>query len=399
MSDKIKISQLQLETNLKEDSLIPIVQDNKTKAIKSKDLLKDLDGRIDSIYSQLEQKAGKDDLKITNNNVAILEGEKASKTELATERERIDVFSTELIDVRTDSGGNVYKKVGDHLRNIDCLVKSIFKDTEIINETITTSSKSFLYNFKVGRYYKISMECTTYYSLAFKGDGFQKTIILNKKDKTQNSYWYCDNAYTEVVVSSRPTGTLTLNISELSIDGSLVYKEVSSKLVHEEIESEFKNIYSAYFGDSITSDDVTGIGTRVAEILGCKITGNFAIGDSTCSDFHDNDTNLTEVDLSRPSNEYASINVLSNQVRRCLQYTSTLESQITWNHTIDGNFNIDTAKGVGLGNTDKIPNFIYIAIGTNDGTDSKTQVVDDTSTVFSQTYSQLTRLSLASALR
>lgn len=54
MSDKIKISQLQLETNLKEDSLIPIVQDNKTKAIKSEDLLKDLNERIDSIDSQLE---------------------------------------------------------------------------------------------------------------------------------------------------------------------------------------------------------------------------------------------------------------------------------------------------------------------------------------------------------
>ena len=54
MSDKIKISQLQLETNLKEDSLIPIVQNNKTKAIKSKDLLKDLDEKIDSIDSQLD---------------------------------------------------------------------------------------------------------------------------------------------------------------------------------------------------------------------------------------------------------------------------------------------------------------------------------------------------------
>lgn len=62
MSDKIKISQLQLETNLKEDSLIPIVQDNKTKAIKSKDLLKDLDKRIDSINSQLDNCAKKDDV-------------------------------------------------------------------------------------------------------------------------------------------------------------------------------------------------------------------------------------------------------------------------------------------------------------------------------------------------
>lgn len=35
MNNKINISQLQLETNLKEDSLIPIIQDDKIKAIKS----------------------------------------------------------------------------------------------------------------------------------------------------------------------------------------------------------------------------------------------------------------------------------------------------------------------------------------------------------------------------
>ena len=53
MVDKIKISQLELEESISKESLIPIVQNNKTKAIKSKDLLKDLDGRINSINSQL----------------------------------------------------------------------------------------------------------------------------------------------------------------------------------------------------------------------------------------------------------------------------------------------------------------------------------------------------------
>ena len=70
MNDKIKISQLELEENINEESLIPIVQDNKTKAIKSKDLLKDLDGRIDSINSQLD------------NNVRELDIKKASKKEV-----------------------------------------------------------------------------------------------------------------------------------------------------------------------------------------------------------------------------------------------------------------------------------------------------------------------------
>lgn len=449
---------------------------------------------------------------------------KASKTEIEVERRRIDTFTSlpqgsttgdaELIDSRIDSSGNIFPNSGRNIRNIDYMLKSIFKHTEIINETITTQSKSLYYNFKIGKYYKISITCPATYSFSFKESGKLNTIISNKTKNTEGLYFYCDKAYTEVITYLNPTSELKLIISELSIDNSNInllnnidenslanldnvsrifisrellnfkftsspntqkcefkkgvkYKfnvnsnditysisllpsypsvtgyipiipntnqskndfeyipeqdftgiivwnstpasgtidvqittdSIDGKLVYEEIESELKNIYSAYFGDSITSDDVTGIGTRVAEILGCKLTGNFAIGASTCSDFHNNDTNLSEVNLSRPSNTYASINVLSNQVRRCLQYTTAVESQITWNHKLDGSFNIDTTKGVGLGNTDKIPNFIYIAIGTNDGIDSKTEVVDDTSTVFSQTYSQLTRLSLASALR
>ena len=449
---------------------------------------------------------------------------KANDTDLKVLETRMDTFTSlkedsttgdaELIDSRLDSSGNVFDNVGKNIRNIDYMLKSIFKHTEIINETITTQSKSLYYNFKIGKYYKISITCPATYSFSFKKSGKLNTIISNKTKNTEGLYFYCDKAYTEVITYSNPTSELKLIISELSIDNSNInllnnidenslanldnvsrifisrellnfkftsspntqkcefkkgvkYKfnvnsnditysisllpsypsvtgyipiipntnqskndfeyipeqdftgimvwnstpasgtidvqittdSVDGKLVYEEIESELKNIYSAYFGDSITSDDVTGIGTRVAEILGCKLTGNFAIGASTCSDFHNNDTNLSEVNLSRPSNTYASINVLSNQVRRCLQYTTAAESQIIWKHKLDGSFNIDTAKGVGLGNTDKIPNFIYIAIGTNDGIDSKTEVVDDTSTVFSQTYSQLTRLSLASALR
>lgn len=57
MENKIKISQLPLETTLKEDSLIAIVQDNSTKAIKSKDLLKKVDSEIIRINEQLDKKA------------------------------------------------------------------------------------------------------------------------------------------------------------------------------------------------------------------------------------------------------------------------------------------------------------------------------------------------------
>ena len=59
MENKIKISQLPLETILKEDSLIPIVQDNSTKAIKSKDLLKEVDSEIVKINEQLDNIANK----------------------------------------------------------------------------------------------------------------------------------------------------------------------------------------------------------------------------------------------------------------------------------------------------------------------------------------------------
>lgn len=463
-----------------------------------------LNARLDNFDEQLETKANDTDLKVLETRMDTFTSLKEDST----------TGDAELIDSRLDSSGNVFDNVGKNIRNIDYMLKSIFKHTEIINETITTQSKSLYYNFKIGKYYKISITCPATYSFSFKKSGKLNTIISNKTKNTEGLYFYCDKAYTEVITYSNPTSELKLIISELSIDNSNInllnnidenslanldnvsrifisrellnfkftsspntqkcefkkgvkYKfnvnsnditysisllpsypsvtgyipiipntnqskndfeyipeqdftgimvwnstpasgtidvqittdSVDGKLVYEEIESELKNIYSAYFGDSITSDDVTGIGTRVAEILGCKLTGNFAIGASTCSDFHNNDTNLSEVNLSRPSNTYASINVLSNQVRRCLQYTTAAESQIIWKHKLDGSFNIDTAKGVGLGNTDKIPNFIYIAIGTNDGIDSKTEVVDDTSTVFSQTYSQLTRLSLASALR
>lgn len=463
-----------------------------------------LNARLDNFDEQLDNKANDTDLKVLETRMDTFTSLKEDST----------TGDAELIDSRLDSSGNVFDNVGKNIRNIDYMLKSIFKHTEIINETITTQSKSLYYNFKIGKYYKISITCPATYSFSFKKSGKLNTIISNKTKNTEGLYFYCDKAYTEVITYSNPTSELKLIISELSIDNSNInllnnidenslanldnvsrifisrellnfkftsspntqkcefkkgvkYKfnvnsnditysisllpsypsvtgyipiipntnqskndfeyipeqdftgimvwnstpasgtidvqittdSVDGKLVYEEIESELKNIYSAYFGDSITSDDVTGIGTRVAEILGCKLTGNFAIGASTCSDFHNNDTNLSEVNLSRPSNTYASINVLSNQVRRCLQYTTAAESQIIWKHKLDGSFNIDTAKGVGLGNTDKIPNFIYIAIGTNDGIDSKTEVVDDTSTVFSQTYSQLTRLSLASALR
>lgn len=66
MSERIKISELQLETNIKEEALIPIVQDNKTKAIKSNDLLKNTNAKVERVDSQLKEVITKTDAFINN---------------------------------------------------------------------------------------------------------------------------------------------------------------------------------------------------------------------------------------------------------------------------------------------------------------------------------------------
>lgn len=159
------------------------------------------------------------------------------------------------------------------------------------------------------------------------------------------------------------------------------------------------NTYMATFGDSITSDQVSGTGTQIMNALGAKKTGNFATGWSTCSDWHDGTTNTTTVTLTTPNNTDTNDNVLSNQVRRALQYTTASGQQITWTHPIDGVFSLDTKLGTGLGNTDKLPSVIYIAISTNDGKNASVPIVDDTDAVLAQNYKDLTRNSLASGLR
>ena len=159
------------------------------------------------------------------------------------------------------------------------------------------------------------------------------------------------------------------------------------------------NTYMATFGDSITSDQVSGTGTQIMNALGAKKTGNFATGWSTGSDWHDGTNNTTTVTLTTPNNTDTNDNVLSNQVRRALQYTTASGQQITWTHPVDGTFSLDTALGTGLGNTDKLPSVIYIAISTNDGKNASVPIVDDTDAVFAQSYKDLTRNSLASGLR
>lgn len=156
----------------------------------------------------------------------------------------------------------------------------------------------------------------------------------------------------------------------------------------------------ASLGDSITADDYCKIGTLVSGLLGTLLIGNFAVGSATCADA----VNGSAIDLvhsNKNDDDFGNSdnNVLSNQVRRLLAHTTALGEQITWVHPVDGKFSIETQYGTGKGNTNDIPDIIYISICINDGGTRTGEVMDDTEEVFNQTYSELTRKSIASALR
>ena len=150
-------------------------------------------------------------------------------------------------------------------------------------------------------------------------------------------------------------------------------------------------------GDSITSDQVTGIGTVVSRKLGAAHHFNAACGYATCSDWHDGDVNVTPVTLVEPPNTNTADNVLSNQVRRILQAVTPAGEIIRW--TVDGTaYALDASAGLGTGMLPQ-PDVIYIAISTNDGNHPFNAVCDDFAAVAAQSYAKLTRNSLASALR
>lgn len=157
--------------------------------------------------------------------------------------------------------------------------------------------------------------------------------------------------------------------------------------------------YIACMGDSITSDEVTGIGTLVSEILRMKLIGNFAHGNASCSDWYYENERLTKLEFEVTPNCWYADNVLSNQVLSLLRSTTPVGHEISWHHPIDGYFCAD-AEGTGI--NDNTPDVIYIAVGANDGKLEKgnaTPVFDDCDYVFEQPYSKLTRKGIASALR
>ncbi len=149
-------------------------------------------------------------------------------------------------------------------------------------------------------------------------------------------------------------------------------------------------------GDSITSDQVSGIGTMVAHRLNAQEVLNAACGYATCSDWHEGDRNITPVTLIEPPNTNTADNVLSNQVRRVLQALTPKGSIIRW--TVDGvEYAIPAEIGIGTG-TLSTPDVIYIAISTNDGNQPENAPADDFAAVCELPYAALTRTSMASAL-
>ena len=107
----------------------------------------ELEENIQELGSQLDKKAKQSDLEKTNNNVVILENEKATKVEVEVERKRIDLFTklpngsttgdAELIDGRVGADGITYDNIGGAVRtNIKRLMDiSLEKANNLLDPT------------------------------------------------------------------------------------------------------------------------------------------------------------------------------------------------------------------------------------------------------------------------
>ncbi len=176
------------------------------------------------------------------------------------------------------------------------------------------------------------------------------------------------------------------------------------------------------FGDSITSEEVTGTGDIISDFLGTVLVGNFAHGNATCQDYKSTD-GASNISPETPVVEYKGegqtalqmpSNVLSNQIRRALSYTTNIGEDVSYKHPKAGIITLDNTIWKGTGSKNNIPDIIYIAIGINDGSgwtnpdgttyrptayDSKGNQHDDSEEVYLKSYSELNRLGFCNALR
>ena len=130
----------------------------------------------------------------------------------------------------------------------------------------------------------------------------------------------------------------------LKLEYDNLYKtiiNVSNRL--EDIEDvNYSTLKFACFGDSITSNEVTGTGTKINNELGTVLIENFAHGNATCSDWYRGDVTETvespnvqyKDDNPNQTALYMNTNVLSNQVRRCLAKATNSGQNVTYTHPI-----------------------------------------------------------------
>lgn len=120
MENKIKISQLPIETTLKENTLIPIVQDNDTKVIQSKDLLKDITSDINNFKEEMREQ-----LEIIENNHVTTEViEKVTKEEIAKQIADGTIANLTISDNSIEG-----KHIQDHSITIKHLSEDLKLDT------------------------------------------------------------------------------------------------------------------------------------------------------------------------------------------------------------------------------------------------------------------------------
>ena len=257
MSDKIKISQLQLETNLKEDSLIPIVQDNKTKAIKSKDLLKDLDERIYSIDSQLDNIANK------GTTVEVLE--RVTKEEIDRQIQDGTIANLTIEDNSITKDKIKDNEIGlSKIRNVEYLLgKNLFD-----KNTMCTSNKGITAAGVIGSYnwtlVEIPVKPNTMYSFKHSNDNYKAVMIgaLGYLNKDKQLISYVDMSTLELDGTGSGKTFTTPN------DCYYVVKNGSMTTTGDEYIKDFQ----LEEGNSIT--DFEEYSKVISEIDGVKIGGN-----------------------------------------------------------------------------------------------------------------------------
>ena len=167
--------------------------------------------------------------------------------------------------------------------------------------------------------------------------------------------------------------------------------------------TDFSKKRIAVLGDSIMSPQKTNIGDVIISNLNAISVGNYAIGNATAQNYSTDGIDETEISLEELPNATGNKNVLSNQVLRLLQSTTDVGEQITWSDADNNQHCIDTSIGVGTGMNES-PDIIFICIGTNDGMTGSdnlihTNVIDDSEAVITESYSELTKTSIASGMR